>query len=360
MHRTRTLPSTLLIGIAALAACGGSSDPMTPDPPEEAPVPGRLEVKVQSACQPLAGAEVRLFEALTNASADVGTTGGDGLVAFTGLEVGRYTAELRSPDGHGLILHEEPTKTVQVASSQTRRLDFSLVPDPQPPVTDREGTSYETVKIGEQVWMAENLRVKSFHNGDPVPERQSDASWQEAVEGELPGWSYYENDAGIGAAYGPLYNDHAATDPRGLCPVGWHLPTEEDWWALELEVGVREANLDEIGWRGGVEGVGRLLKSTRTVPGAPPRWVEENQDARNCTGFSALPHGYRTGAPISDQQTLGEYRELEWEAPFWAATDGGDLGGHLGRGLRAEARGIYRNTADGFGFAVRCVKDGSG
>lgn len=357
MRWTPTWSSIPAVCLLALTACSGSSDPTETESPDT--TDATLEVVVASSCEPLAGAGVRVFGEGEGTPTETGTTGQEGTVAFPELAAGTYAVEVEPPAGHGLNPEESDRKSTYVSASTIRRVAFALVSDPQPSVTDHEGNTYPAVKIGDRVWMAENLRVTTFANGDPIPARASVGDWEAAVDQQAPGWSYYDNDPDHGAAYGPLYNDYAATDPRGVCPTGWHVPTETDWQALELELGVAEGFLGRTGWAGGEAGVSDVLRSTRTGPSPHPRWDEPNEGARNCTGFSALPQGYRVGEPKTGEQVTGEFRELGRETPLWSATPASDTTGHWGRSVRSNRSGIYRNTAHGFGFGIRCVKDGT-
>jgi uncharacterized protein (TIGR02145 family) len=87
---------------------------------------------------------------------------------------------------------------------------------------------FKSVKIGKQEWMAENLNVDKFRNGDQIPEAKSDKAWKEAGEKGQPAWCYYDNKSINGKKYGKLYNWYAVNDPRGLAPDGWLIPDETD------------------------------------------------------------------------------------------------------------------------------------
>lgn len=86
----------------------------------------------------------------------------------------------------------------------------------------------EEVKIGDQFWMAENLNVDKFRNGDTIPEAKTEEEWIEAGENGQPAWCYYNNNPENGDHYGKLYNWYAVNDLRGLAPEGWRVPTQEE------------------------------------------------------------------------------------------------------------------------------------
>ena len=99
-------------------------------------------------------------------------------------------------------------------------------------LTDQDGNIYRTVQIGTQTWMAENLNVATFRNGDPIPEAKTSEKWEKAgIEGK-PAWCYYNNNPSIGLVYGKLYNWYAINDPRGISPVGFHVPSDKEWIVL--------------------------------------------------------------------------------------------------------------------------------
>jgi uncharacterized protein (TIGR02145 family) len=79
---------------------------------------------------------------------------------------------------------------------------------------------------------AQDFSGTHFRNGDPIPYIESNEEWVKAGENKQPAWCYYDNDPANGAKYGKLYNWYAVNDPRGLCPVGWHVPSDKEWTKL--------------------------------------------------------------------------------------------------------------------------------
>ena len=188
------------------------------------------------------------------------------------------------------------------------------------------GTSFKTVRIGSQVWMAENLNVGHYRNGDPIPYVQDKEKWASLQYGA---WCYYYNDPANGKIYGKLYNWYAVNDPRGLAPTGWHVPTDNEWQSL----------LDHLG---GDKVAGEKLKSRSG-------W-SENGNGTNSSGFNALPGGYRGRS--GDFSSLGNYA-LFWSSSEYGSNgawrrylsyDGADVGRSSGRSKRG-------------GFSVRLVRD---
>lgn len=92
-----------------------------------------------------------------------------------------------------------------------------------------DGKTYKTIKIGTQVWIAENLKSKTFSNGDLIPEAPSQEEWRFASENKKPAWCYYNNDPSNEEKIGILYNWYVVIDPRGLAPKGWHIPYTSEW-----------------------------------------------------------------------------------------------------------------------------------
>lgn len=133
---------------------------------------------------------------------------------------------------------------------------------------DKDINDVKTVTIGGNTWMAENLSVSRFRNGDPIPEITNNAEWKKAGEDGKPAWCYYNNDVSNSAKFGKLYNWYAVTDSRGLAPDGWHVPTDEEWTTLTDELGAN---------------AGTVIKSKEWVGG----------QGTNESGFDAWPSGNR-------------------------------------------------------------------
>jgi uncharacterized protein (TIGR02145 family) len=204
-------------------------------------------------------------------------------------------------------------------------------------VTDIDGNFYPSIIINGQEWMQQNLAVTKYRNGDPIPTGLSDATWSSTTSGA---YAIYDNDAANNTTYGKLYNWYTTADARGLCPAGWHVPTDCEWMYLESSLGMSVADQETEGWRGTNEG--GALKAT-TI------WTSPNTGATNSSGFTALPGGYRAidGASAS----IGENSDL------WSSTENGANVG-LYRVLGYDYSIVYRvNYSKQVGFSVRCVKD---
>jgi uncharacterized protein (TIGR02145 family) len=184
----------------------------------------------------------------------------------------------------------------------------------------------KTVKIGDQVWSAENLNTDRFSNGDLIPEMKSDFEWESAEENQQPAWCYFGNDPVNGQVYGKLYNWYAVADPRGLCPNGWHTPDDKEWNQL-------------IVWLGGKEVAGGKLKEVGTQ-----HWESPNEGATNSSGFTGLPSGSRI-------IVYGSYIWLSNDCYFWSL----DAHHYI---LTPFHRSMdYGDSYKGEGKPVRCIKD---
>ena len=101
------------------------------------------------------------------------------------------------------------------------------------------------MQIGEQCWFAENLRNEHYANGDAIPGELSNSEWN-ADDTNLGAQAIYNNDASNLADYGRLYNWYAVDDARGLCPSGWHVPTDGEFMTLEMELGMSESEANQM------------------------------------------------------------------------------------------------------------------
>jgi uncharacterized protein (TIGR02145 family) len=194
----------------------------------------------------------------------------------------------------------------------------------------KNSKTVKTVTIGTQIWMAENLDVSTFRNGDAILEAKTKEEWQLAYDAKKPAWCYYNNDVSNGTKYGKLYNWHAVNDPRGLAPIGWKLPSVSDWKTLNL-------GLKELG--------GKKMKSTSG-------W-NEGGNGTNESGFSALPGGIRLSS------TDGFiFSVIGSEAHFWSSTGATIIGFDFGNGyeLKYDDDYLRNNLHNQEGLSVRCIK----
>jgi uncharacterized protein (TIGR02145 family) len=193
-------------------------------------------------------------------------------------------------------------------------------------MTDQEGNEYPTIVIGTQVWMAENLATSSYANGDPIPNVIDYTPWRNLSTGA---WAYYQNKSEYGKLFGKLYNWYAVGDPRKICPLGWHVPTDAEWLTLKTYLGGRTS--------------GREMKTIGT-----DYWKDPNFDATNESGFSALPGGMRYFS--------GSFSGFGESGFWWSSTDSADVA--WSRSLRNGDNEAFRNDYNkNYGFCVRCLQD---
>lgn len=211
-------------------------------------------------------------------------------------------------------------------------------------VTDIDGNVYQTVTIGTQVWMAENLKVIHYRNGDTIPNVTSTSDWGYLTTGA---YCNYENDAGNVATYGRLYNWYAVDDSRNIAPGGWHVPSDEEWKQLEMYLGMSQSDADDVGYRGTYEG--GKMKATGNKEGGTGLWYSPNTGATNESGFTALPAGYRS--------INGDFGDLGFNVYFWSSTEY-DSDDAWSRNLYYYYAQVDRSYyLKKCGFSVRCVRD---
>jgi uncharacterized protein (TIGR02145 family) len=213
-------------------------------------------------------------------------------------------------------------------------------------VTDIDGNSHLTVQIGTQCWMAENLKVTHYRNGDALPNVTSNLEWDNLRTGA---YCNYDNDAGNVAIYGLLYNWYAVSDSCGIAPEGWHVPSDAEWKQLEMYLGMSQSEADATGWRGTDEGV--KMKATGTIEGGDGLWYFSNRAATNESGFSALPGGVRHihGNIYFDGMGM--------DANFWSSTEN-NIVTAWSRYLYYDDSEVIRFDYDKqYGFSVRCIRD---
>ncbi len=203
-------------------------------------------------------------------------------------------------------------------------------------VMDIDSNIYETVKIGDQWWMAENLNVTKFNDGTPIMEittSENDSIWSKNT---LPAYCL------IDKRYGRLYNWQAVSDQKNIAPKGWHIPTDEEWKQLEKHIGISETEVEKLAWRGS-NLAGKLLPLNNV--GWPTVSAVYGTDDY---GFSALPGGCR----VFDGTTNSSSNSAFW----WTATEKGTKAYY--RYIDYNNTNIYRQfTYKAYGFSIRCVKD---
>jgi len=205
---------------------------------------------------------------------------------------------------------------------------FSQADIDQNTVKDIDGNIYKTICIGNQIWMAENLRVSKYRNGDPIPNIKNHEEWFELNSGA---WCNYDNDISNDSKYGKLYNFYAVDDKRGLAPKGWHVPNEEEWETL-------------ITFLGGEDVAGGELKESGVI-----HWSSPNEGATNKSGFSALPGGYR--------DYFGPFYRIGNNGIWWRSTENNSSSARY-RNLHYSNSNVYKDFSDkAIGYSVRCLKD---
>jgi len=207
-------------------------------------------------------------------------------------------------------------------------------------VTDIDGNIYRTVTIGTQIWMAENLKVTHYRNGDAIPNVADSTGWADLTTGAYCNYNNYINHANL---YGRLYNWYAIDDSRGLAPEGWHVATDEEWKQLEMYMGMSQSDADLTGWRGTDQGM--KLKSTFGWT----NYVGGSGNGTDDYGFTALAGGYRED---------GRYEHLGVDASFWTASPGSQDDFAWWRDMYNNNTAIRRyDYKKSLGMSIRCVKD---
>lgn len=194
-------------------------------------------------------------------------------------------------------------------------------------VKDIDGFEYKIVRVGGQTWMAQNLGVTRFRNGDPIMEANSPEEWQRADRERIPAWCYYDNDPANGPLYGKLYNWYAASDPRGLAPAKWRIPNEIEWMRM-------------IDYLGGKIKAGIQLKDSNG-------WKDDGNGV-NKTGFKALPGGNRS--------ERGTFNGIGNYGYWWSAQEHASEtaeGFDMGYKYKEINKFAFRK---GNGFSIRCVR----
>ena len=216
---------------------------------------------------------------------------------------------------------------------------------------DIDGNVYETVQIGQQIWMAENLKTTRYKNGDEITFIDDPNNWDNNYIGH---YAAYNNDLTNVNTYGYLYNWSAANDIRDICPDGFHLPSDEEWSELILHLDPSAnpyaENHDDVH----SDIAGSALKSTGTIEDNTGLWYDPNSDATNQSGFTALPAGL-TNDENGNYDLFGYY--LGYLAWYWTSTEI-DSEFAWTRELFWLGSSIHRHSiTKNYGISIRCIKD---
>ncbi|MCK5644564.1 MAG: hypothetical protein KAJ19_27450, partial [Gammaproteobacteria bacterium] len=262
----------------------------------------------------------------TNGAIDVSVSGGTKPYSFlwsngattediTGLSAGVYTITV--------------TDTFNNTATDSIRIYDTFI-------DGRDATTYKAVSIGDQIWMAENLKW--------LPEVSPSAT-ESYTDPYYYAYDYQATDVSAAKAtdnyntYGALYNWPAAIND---CPAGWHLPSDDEWKELEMFLGMSQSEADATDFRGTNEG-GKLKETGIS------HWNSPNTGATNESGFNALPGGYRSNN--------GTFYSLAYNTHFWSASEY-NSSYSWNRTLHYNDSEIVRviNSKD-YGYSIRCLKD---
>jgi uncharacterized protein (TIGR02145 family) len=206
-----------------------------------------------------------------------------------------------------------------------------------PPVTDIDGNTYNTVQIGTQVWMTENLKVSRFQNGESIPYVLNNEEWINPNTNNI-GWCYLNHDESNNYFFGKLYNWFVVEDIRKICPSGWKVPSDTEWNLLDVYLGQSNVALK--------------LKSLTG-------WNFYTSNGTNESGFNALPSGYRDSRSglfntwtsnfsifWSSSDTFYRIRYINGNSPnLYKHSDGSDNLGYFAIGEKRT------------GSSIRCLKE---
>jgi uncharacterized protein (TIGR02145 family) len=264
-----------------------------------------------------------------------------------GSGIGSFTSTLRNLSPSTTYYARSYAKNSQGVVVYGNEVSFSTgTPIPgvrcpgTPSVTDIDGNLYHTVQIGTQCWTQSNLKVSKYRNGDNILTGLSNTAWENTTGGS---YAIYNNDPVNDGLYGKLYNHYAVLDTRGLCPTGWHVPSDGEWMQL---VKYLDPNADTI-CSGCVQSgiAGGALKSAATQP-TPGGWNSPNMGASNSSGFTAVPGG---------QRHLGFFFHLGNYGDWWTSSHSQTFAWNRYMGYNLGVGRDYKNRTDG--FSIRCLKD---
>lgn len=200
-------------------------------------------------------------------------------------------------------------------------------------ITDNQDNVYEAIWIGDQLWMAENLKTTKYQNDEEILTGLSigpNGDWINSTEGA---YAFYDDNLSHEETYGNLYNWYAVDDSRGICPEGWHIPSVDEWTILSNHLG------------------GESVAGGKMKKAGLEHWNSPNTGASNESGFTGLPGGYRSGSS-------GGFAWINTNGTFWSSVNSND---HWAIAIDlfhdSEAIDLQHNDTKNSGFSVRCIQD---
>jgi uncharacterized protein (TIGR02145 family) len=205
-------------------------------------------------------------------------------------------------------------------------------------ISDIVGNKYGTIKIGNQIWMSENLRTTRLNDSSPISFIYDSMAWNNTLNlNQFATWLY--NDSTYKLKYGAIYNGYIVNSGK-LCPSGWHVPTDNEWKALEMQIGMTNTDASEINIRGTDQGL--ILKSKT-------EWLEQGN------GFNSVKFG---GFPGGMRFPSGSFGEAGTIGQWWSSTKASNYDFLWSRSLLFNASGVSRTLIQmQYGCSVRCIKD---
>ncbi len=223
---------------------------------------------------------------------------------------------------------------IEELDARIDKLERIIYP-PDTAAQDMDSNIYKVIYIGDQEWMAEDLRTTKYNDGTPIANVTDAAEW---VSLSTPAYCWYMNDETHKIPNGALYNWYAVNTEK-LCPVGWHVPSDSEWKILEMALGMSQNDADQDGWRGTNEG--NKIKNTTG-------WISGN--GTNESGFSAIAGGLR------DWDDAAFYW-LGYYSHWWTSTEG-DSYTAWDRDISYTSTAIFRYPNNkNYGMSVRCLKN---
>lgn len=236
--------------------------------------------------------------------------------------------------------------TNSIGTTYGNEMSFTTKVLSESQMMDIEGNVYNTITIGNQTWMVENLRTSKYRNGNTISTSNPASKNINSETSPKYQWAYEANENNV-LTYGRLYTWYAATDSRNIAPIGWRVPTDADWTILENYLIANGYNYD-----GSTSG-NKIAKSisakslwkTNTSTGSIGFDLSKN----NSSGFSAVPGGYRFGG--------GAFGGLGSYGSWWSITEGSSDNA-WSRSLDSEYINLNRaSSSKTYGFSVRCIKE---